>query len=206
MGPAPADSFSTDGINGARGPEKGRDYLNINEDERKLENSIRLSSLQTALTEKIGRALRDMAASLGAELEVAEDFGRRLASSQRDVQQGCATLEAQCQSLQQFSELLRNETEALRTRNDAARAGVDQLEEATQHRRLHQTQNPVEAQLLRTQSEEYALEDVAYMLQKGLEAGHVNLDVCLKSIRLLAAEQFQKKALAAKISAILAQA
>lgn len=154
-----------------------QDYLKIEEEERQLESSIRLSSLQTAVTEKISRSLRDLAASLGAELEVAEDFGRRLLASQSEVQQGCLALESHQQTLAHFCEDVQKRTAELTEQNVKTADAATAIQSG---KRICQTANVVEEQLLRTRSEDSAIEDAAYSLQKGLEAGNVNLESCLK--------------------------
>ena len=156
---------------------------------------------------------------MGAELEVSEDFGRRLLASQSEVQQGCLALESHRDTLSHFCDELNART--VDTKERALKA-ADASTALQSGKRICQTANTVEEQLLKVKSEDSAIEDASYYLQKGLEAGNVNLESCLKvmfffdfiwkttdndieqSLRLLASEQFQKKALVAKISAILA--
>ena len=121
-----------------------------------------------------------MAASLSADMEVAEDFGRRLRSSQSEVRQGKIALDGHCQTLTTFCQELKSKIAETQAQNARARAILPTADAITQGQNIHRTNNIVEEQLLKTQAEDYALEDAAYSLQKGLEAGHVNLDVCLK--------------------------
>eukprot|EP01117_Protostelium_nocturnum_P004302 TRINITY_DN1569_c2_g1_i8.p1 TRINITY_DN1569_c2_g1~~TRINITY_DN1569_c2_g1_i8.p1 ORF type:complete len:304 (-),score=122.08 TRINITY_DN1569_c2_g1_i8:90-1001(-) len=60
-------------------------------------------------------------------------------------------------------------------------------------------QDALTKQLLDNVSEDSALEDVMYHLEKQLHRGTIDLETCLKSIRSLAGEQCQRKALIRKI-------